>query len=61
MRRFGETNRNRAMQVLDADEKGYTQTYTLGGEQRVAVVNEAGLYSPLFVMRSIEKGRMYYG
>lgn len=40
---FGETNRNRAMQALDADEKGYTQTYTLGGEQRVAVVNEVGL------------------
>lgn len=48
---FGETNRNRAMQALDADEKGYTQTYTLGGEQRVAVVNEVGLYSLLFAMR----------
>lgn len=48
---FGETNRNRAMQALDADEKGYTQTHTLGGEQRMAVVNEAGLYSLLFAMR----------
>jgi hypothetical protein len=24
----GETNRNRAMQRLDEDEKGYTQLYT---------------------------------
>jgi len=28
---FGETNRNRAMQSLDDDEKGYTQMTTPGG------------------------------
>ena len=48
---FGETNRNRAMQALDEDEKGYTQMSTLGGSQQVAVVNEAGLYALLFTMQ----------
>ncbi|KPU44225.1 hypothetical protein OXPF_23930 [Oxobacter pfennigii] len=28
---FGEANRNRAMQYLDEDEKGYTQMTTPGG------------------------------
>jgi prophage antirepressor-like protein len=48
---FGETNRSRAMQVLDEDEKGYTQMQTPGGKQQVAVVNEAGLYALLFAMQ----------
>lgn len=48
---FGETNRNRAMQALDEDEKGYTQMTTPGGIQQVAVVNEPGLYSLLFNMQ----------
>ena len=48
---FGETNRNRAMQSLDEDEKGYTQMTTPGGIQRFAVVNEAGLYALLFAMQ----------
>ena len=48
---FGETNRNRAMQVLDEDEKGYTQMTTPGGLQQLAIVNEAGLYSLLFAMQ----------
>lgn len=48
---FGETNRNRAMQTLDEDEKGYTQMSTPGGIQRFAVVNEAGLYALLFAMQ----------
>ncbi|GHT94466.1 antirepressor [Alphaproteobacteria bacterium] len=48
---FGETNRNRAMQALDEDEKGYTQMNTPGGMQEFAVVNEAGLYSLLFAMQ----------
>ncbi|MCM3761055.1 phage antirepressor KilAC domain-containing protein [Alkalihalobacillus oceani] len=48
---FGETNRNRAMQSLDDDEKGYTQMTTPGGVQRVATVNEPGLYSLLFAMQ----------
>ncbi|KYG28208.1 phage antirepressor [Alkalihalobacillus trypoxylicola] len=48
---FGETNRNRAMQSLDEDEKGYTQMITPGGVQQVAIVNEPGLYSLLFAMQ----------
>lgn len=48
---FGETNRNRAMQALDEDEKGYTQMSTPGGIQQIAVVNEAGLYALLFTMQ----------
>ena len=48
---FGETNRNRAMQYLDDDEKGYTQMTTPGGAQNLAIVNESGLYSLLFAMQ----------
>lgn len=48
---FGETNRSRAMQSLDDDEKGYTQMTTPGGVQQVAIVNEPGLYSLLFAMQ----------
>ncbi|MDR2794969.1 MAG: phage antirepressor KilAC domain-containing protein [Holosporaceae bacterium] len=48
---FGEANRNRAMQVLDEDEKGYTQMTPPRGMQQCAIVNESGLYSLLFVMR----------
>lgn len=48
---FGETNRNRAMQPLDGDEKGYTQMTTPGGVQQVAIINEPGLYSLLFAMQ----------
>lgn len=48
---FGETNRNRAMQSLDEDEKGYTQMTTPGGVQQIAIVNEPGLYSLLFAMQ----------
>ena len=47
---FGETNRNRAMQALNDDEKGYTQMNTPRGTQNVAIVNESGLYSLLFAM-----------
>ena len=48
---FGETNRNRAMQSLNDDEKGYTQMTTPKGVQKLAIINEAGLYSLLFAMR----------
>lgn len=48
---FGDTNRNRTMQSLDDDEKGYTQMNTPGGTQEVAIVNESGLYSMLFSMQ----------
>ena len=48
---FGATNRNRIMQDLDADEKGYTQMNTPGGIQEVAIVNESGLYQLLFSLQ----------
>ena len=51
---FGETNRNRAMQALYEDEKGYTQLTTPGGVQQLAVVSEAGLYSLLFAMQPLK-------
>ena len=53
---FGETNRNRAMQELDDDEKGYTQIQTAGCVQRVSIINEPGLYALLFAMQP-EKAR----
>lgn len=48
---FNAANRNRLMQRLDEDEKGYTQMDTPGGKQQLAVVNESGLYSLLFAMQ----------
>lgn len=53
---FGETNRNRAMQNIDEEDKGGTQMNTPGGIQTVAIVNESGLYSLLFAMQP-EKAR----
>jgi prophage antirepressor-like protein len=34
-----------AFRRLDPDKKGVTQTYTLGGKQRAAVVYESDLYA----------------
>lgn len=48
---FGGTNRNRAMQSLSDDEKGYTQMTTPKGIQKLAIINEAGLYALLFAMK----------
>lgn len=48
---FRESNRNRAMQSLADDEKGYTQMTTPGGLQNMSTVNESGLYSLLFSMQ----------
>lgn len=48
---FGATNRNRIMQELDEDEKGYTQIDTPGGKQNISVVNESGLYQILFALQ----------
>ncbi len=39
------TNVAMAVKSLDDDEKGIRKVYTLGGEQALAVVNEAGLYT----------------
>ena len=43
------TNRNRAMQRLDEDEKGGTHMYTPGGKQEVRLISEAGFYNLLFL------------
>jgi prophage antirepressor-like protein len=43
-------NTSQALSRLDDDEKGICETYTLGGAQQVATVNESGLYS--LILRS---------
>ena len=48
---FGVTNRNRALQRLEDDEKGGTQLSTRGGMQNVTIINESGLYSLLFALQ----------
>jgi prophage antirepressor-like protein len=40
--------------VLDDDEKGVATVYTPGGEQQMATVNEAGLYSLILRSRKAE-------
>lgn len=44
------TNTSKTLSYLDADEKGITTSYTLGGTQEMSIVSEAGLYS--LVLRS---------
>lgn len=44
-RALGLKNSRDATRVLDADEKGVGLIYTLGGQQRLAVINESGLYT----------------
>ncbi|MEN7526982.1 Bro-N domain-containing protein [Cupriavidus sp. DL-D2] len=39
-----------AVRILDADEKGTHNVSTLGGDQRVTIINESGLYA--LVLRS---------
>ena len=53
---FGETNRNRALQSLEDDEKGGTQLSTPGGLQNFTIINESGLYS-LLLARQPQKAR----
>jgi prophage antirepressor-like protein len=51
------TNPRRAAQRLDDDEKGVTIGDTLGGQQLLSVVNEAGLYSLILTSRKAEARR----
>lgn len=53
---FGETNYRRVSGRLEDDEKGVSQIATPGGLQNMTVINEAGLYSALFMMQP-EKAR----
>lgn len=48
---LGLANTSKALDALDADEKGITSSDTLGGAQQVCIVNEAGLYSLIFRSR----------
>ncbi|MGM7776097.1 phage antirepressor [Arthrobacter sp. KNU-44] len=48
---FGVTNRNRAMQVVDVEDKGGTQIDTPGGRQMLSTINESGLYALLFSLQ----------
>ena len=47
---LGHTNSRVAVASLDEDEKGVSKVYTLGGEQQMTIVNEAGMYQ--LVIRS---------
>ena len=50
-------NPRRAAQRLDDDEKGVTIGDTLGGQQLLSIVNEAGLYSLILTSRKAEARR----
>lgn len=45
------TNPSKALQSLDEDEKGITNTDTLGGSQQVLIISESGLYALIFRSR----------
>ena len=51
------TNPRQAAQRLDDDEKGVTISDTLGGQQLLSIVNEAGLYSLILTSRKAEARR----
>lgn len=39
------SNVSQMLQNLDNDEKGIYETYTLGGDQKMSIISESGLYS----------------
>lgn len=43
-----------AIKGLDDDEKGTTTSSTLGGEQKVSIINEPGLYSLVLGSRKVD-------
>ncbi len=45
---FKDTNHNRSLSRLDDDEKGVREMETLGGRQKLIIINESGLYHLLF-------------
>lgn len=47
-------NVSHAVSKLDEDEKGITNNDTLGGEQKVLIISEPGLYSLVFRSRKPE-------
>lgn len=48
---FGVLNYRAIGDRLDDDERGYATVTTPGGEQKMRIVNESGLYSALFSMQ----------
>ena len=51
---LGLKDHNQSTRCLDADEKGLFTIHTLGGPQKVAIVNESGLYSLILRSRVLE-------
>lgn len=51
---LGIGNVSQALSYLDDDEKGITTNDTLGGAQKMSVINEAGLYSLILRSRKPE-------
>lgn len=50
-------NPRKALSRLDDDEKGVTTSDTLGGAQKMAIINESGLYSLILTSRKPEAKR----
>ncbi|QIM63164.1 antirepressor [Pasteurellaceae bacterium Orientalotternb1] len=51
------SNSRMALLALDDDEKGVSSTYTLGGEQELAIVSESGMYTLILRCRdAVKKG-----
>ena|SRR5690554_5865545 len=48
---LGMTNSRKALARLDEEDKGVTNSYTLGGSQEFATINEPGLYSLILTSR----------
>lgn len=51
---LGITNSRDALTALDADEKGVGNIYTPGGSQKMATINESGLYALVLKSRKPE-------
>ena len=51
------TNSRMAIQSLDEDEKGVSNSYTPGGNQEVNIISESGLYRLIFKSRKPEARR----
>lgn len=48
-------NSRKALSSLDDDEKGVTSTYTPGGNQKVSIISESGLYTLILRCRDAVK------
>lgn len=56
---LGYTNTSKAItDHIDAEDKGVTKCYTLGGEQELTIINESGLYS-LILSSKLPKAKKF--